>query len=272
MHPEHQYLRLLNELLDAPWRPDRTGTGTHSVFGRHMEFDLAEGFPLLTTKALPFKIIAEELFWFLRGETNVKSLQDRGVTIWDEWADETGNLGPVYGKQWRNWWAGIDPEDYDILVDQVANIERGLREDPFGRRHVMTSWNVADIDSMALPPCHGIATQFYVESDGSLSCSMYQRSADAFLGLPFNIASYALLTTLMAVSQGLRPGRFIWQGGDVHLYSNHIEQAQRQLERSPKPFPALGVRRRKAVDRYRIEDLQLIEYHPHPHIRADVSV
>lgn len=266
MHPEHQYLALLRDLLDAPPRPDRTGTGTRSLFGRRMEFDLSQGFPLLTTKALPFHVIATELAWMLRGETNVHWLQERGVTIWDEWADEHGDLGPVYGRQWRTW------PGYGGTIDQVGEVIEGLRGDPWSRRHVVSAWNPTELDLMALAPCHCLF-QFYVEADRRLSCQVYQRSADAFLGLPFNIASYALLTHIIARMTGLGAGRLVWVGGDVHLYENHVTQAERQIMRAPRDFPMIGYSGRDVFqwDDWESKDWVVIGYHPHPHIPGEVS-
>lgn len=266
MHPEHQYLALLNDLLDAPPRPDRTGTGTRSLFGRRMEFDLTKGFPLFTTKRLPFQVIATELAWMLRGDTNVRWLQERGVTIWDEWADEHGDLGPVYGRQWRTW------PGYGETIDQIEGVIEGLQDDPFGRRHIVNAWNPTEIHLMALPPCH-MMFQFYVESDGGLSCQMYQRSADAFLGLPFNIASYALLTAIVGLATGRPARRLIWVGGDVHLYSNHVPQAKQQIMRAPLDLPALGFRGETPLNWKEVEpgDWTLIGYHSHPHIPGEVS-
>lgn len=269
-HPEIQYLRLLKELLDEEPRQDRTGTGTRSVFGRRLEFDLADGFPLLTTKRLPFRVIATELLWFIGGHTNVRRLQDRGVTIWDEWADKNGNLGPVYGSQWRNFGG----------VDQLEGVLQSLREDPFSRRHIVSAWNPPEIPHMALPPCH-ILFQFYVENDGRLSLQLYQRSADVFLGLPFNIASYALLLRMTCHMIGRKPGRFIWTGGDTHLYENHLNQARIQIQRAPQEFPVLMCGTYFSDDRspcqvswddWTIEHLGIMEYHAHPHIKGEISV
>lgn len=291
-HPEQQYLDLLRTLLAAPERPDRTGTGTRSIFGHQMTFDLADGFPLLTTKKLPFRVIALELLWMLSGSTNVRDLQKDGVTIWDEWADEHGELGPVYGKQMRAWRGAVEMVhvtfesivngddmvvDYDA-IDQIANVLQGLRDDPYGRRHVMTLWNPADLPDMALPPCHGIVIQFYVESDGRLSLFMHQRSADAFLGLPFNIASYALLLRMFASALSRPVGRFIWSGGDVHLYSNHVDQAVLQITRAPRRFPSLTTRLPslghglRELRNWQLGDFTLRGYEPWPHIPGDVSV
>jgi thymidylate synthase len=264
---EQQYLDLLAELLErgAP-KTDRTGTGTRSVFGRQMRFGLAERFPLLTTKKLHLKSIIYELLWFLRGDTNVKWLQERGVTIWDEWADENGELGPVYGYQWRHW---RTPDGREI--DQISSVLASLKGKPDSRRHIVSAWNPADVDRMALPPCHALF-QFYV-ADGRLSCQMYQRSADVFLGVPFNIASYALLTLMMAQVCGLAPGEFVLTLGDAHLYLNHLEQAREQLRRTPRPFPVM--RLNPAVEdlfAFRYEDFTLEGYEPHPAIKAPIAV
>ena len=265
-HPERQYLALLADILDnGARRDDRTGTGTLGVFGRQMRFDLAQGFPLLTTKRLPFRSIAVELLWFLRGDTNVRWLQERGCTIWDEWADENGELGPVYGKQWRSWAA---PDGR--AIDQIANLIEGLKTNPSSRRHIVSAWNPADVDEMALPPCHCLF-QFFV-ADGKLSCQLYQRSADVFLGVPFNIASYALLTMMVAQVVGLKPGEFVHTFGDAHLYLNHIEQAKTQLAREPLPFPTLKIAEKRDLFAFEYEDFQLEGYAPHPHIKADVAV
>lgn len=266
VHPEHQYLDLLRDLLWTPPRQTRNDDDTRSIFGRQMIFDLAHGFPLLTTKKLPFGIIAKELLWFLSGSTNVRSLQEQGVRIWDEWADAEGELGPVYGAQWRSWAA---PDGRGI--DQVANVLRSLCSDPHGRRHIVSAWNPADIPDMALPPCH-VLFQFYVENDGRLSLRLDQRSADVFLGLPFNIASYSLLLCMTAHVLGRAPGRFIWQGGDVHLYGNHVEPALAQVDRAPRPFPYLVTSGNHAdLDDWSLDDLAVHDYDPHPHIAAAVS-
>ena len=265
-HPERQYLALLADILaSGVERGDRTGTGTLGVFGRQMRFDLAKGFPLLTTKKLPLKSIAVELLWFLRGDTNVRWLQERGCTIWDEWADENGELGPVYGKQWRSWAA---PDGR--VIDQIANLVEGLKTNPNSRRHIVSAWNPADVDDMALPPCHCLF-QFFV-ADGKLSCQLYQRSADVFLGVPFNIASYALLTMMMAQVVGLEPGEFVHTFGDAHLYLNHVEQAREQLTREPYSFPTLHIAARRDLFSYEYEDLTLEGYQAHPHIKAPVAV
>lgn len=262
-----QYLQLLQRILDEGIaKGDRTGTGTLSVFGHQMRFDLEKGFPLLTTKKLHLKSIIHELLWFLKGETNIKYLQDNGVRIWNEWADENGDLGPVYGCQWRSW------PDYDGgHIDQIEEVVRQIRETPDSRRMIVSAWNVAAIEKMALPPCH-LLFQFYV-ADERLSCLLYQRSADTFLGVPFNIASYALLTMMMAQVCGLRPGELIHTTGDTHLYRNHLQQARMQLERSPRPLPKMHIN--PAVDNifeFSYEDFRLDDYDPHPHIPAAVSV
>jgi thymidylate synthase len=265
-HPERQYLALLADILEnGVERGDRTGTGTLGVFGRQMRFDLSQGFPLLTTKKLAFKSIAVELLWFLRGDTNVRWLQERGCTIWDEWADENGDLGPVYGKQWRSWAA---PDGR--VIDQIANLIEGLKTNPNSRRHIVSAWNPADVDDMALPPCHCLF-QFFV-ADGKLSCQLYQRSADVFLGVPFNIASYALLTMMVAQVGGLQPGEFVHTFGDAHLYLNHIEQAKTQLAREPLPFPTLKMTPKRDLFSFEYEDFALENYQAHPHIKAPVAV
>jgi len=262
-----QYLDLLNHVLQTGIRKsDRTGTGTISVFGYQMRFNLQEGFPLLTTKKLHFKSIAYELLWFLRGDTNIKFLTDHGITIWNEWADEYGNLGPVYGYQWRSW-----PAANGKHIDQISQVVDSLRNNPDSRRHIVSAWNVGEIDKMALPPCH-ILFQFYV-AGGKLSCQLYQRSADIFLGVPFNIASYSLLTCMMAQVTGLQPGEFIHTLGDAHLYLNHIEQAKLQLTRTPRKLPTLRLNPDvKDIFSFRYEDFIIEGYDPHPHIKADISV
>ena len=265
-HPERQYLDLLADILaNGVRRDDRTGTGTLGVFGRQIRFDLAQGFPLLTTKRLHFKSIALELLWFLRGDTNVRWLQERGVSIWDEWADADGELGPVYGKQWRSWAA---PDGRSI--DQIANVVRSIRENPSSRRHIVTAWNPADVDDMALPPCHCLF-QFFV-ADGKLSCQLYQRSADVFLGVPFNIASYALLTMMVAQVAGLEPGEFVHTLGDAHLYVNHLDQARLQLTREPMPLPVMHVADRDDLFAYEYEDFRLDGYQAHPSIAAPIAI
>ena len=270
-HPERQYLDLLADVLaNGVRRQDRTGTGTLGVFGRQIRFDLAHGFPLLTTKKLHLKSILLEVLWFLRGDTNVRWLQERGVSIWNEWADENGELGPVYGKQWRSWAA---PDGRSI--DQIANLVRGLKANPYSRRHIISAWNPADVDDMALPPCHCLF-QFFVApgADGQdrLSCQLYQRSADLFLGVPFNIASYALLTHMVAQVVGLKPGEFVHTFGDAHLYLNHVEQAHTQLEREPRPFPTLTIAPRDDLFAFEESDFALEGYDPWPHIKAQVAV
>jgi thymidylate synthase len=261
------YLDLVRRITDEGARKtDRTGTGTLSIFGHQMRFDLAGGFPLVTTKKLHLKSIIHELLWFLRGETNVRTLQAAGVRIWDEWADANGDLGPVYGYQWRSW-----PAPDGRHIDQIAQVVEGIRTTPDSRRLMVSAWNVADVPRMALAPCH-VLFQFYV-ADGKLSCQLYQRSADVFLGVPFNIASYALLTLMMAQVTGLRPGEFIHTFGDAHLYLNHLEQARLQLSREPRPSPRMALN--PAVTRledFRYEDFQLSGYEPHPHIAAPVAV
>ena len=267
MNPgEQQYLDLLAEVLESGARKsDRTGTGTLSVFGRQLRFALAP-FPLLTTKKLHFKSIAYELLWFLRGDTNVRWLQERGVSIWDEWADERGELGPVYGYQWRHW---RTPDGREI--DQIKQVVESLVKKPDSRRHLVSAWNPADVERMALPPCHALF-QFYV-ANGRLSCQMYQRSADLFLGVPFNIASYALLTLMVAQVTDLEPGEFILTLGDAHLYLNHLEQARQQLERQPKAFPQLKLNREvKDLFAFNYEDFVLEGYDPHPAIKAPIAV
>ena len=264
---ERQYLDLVAHVLTHGARKtDRTGTGTLSVFGAQMRFDLASSFPLLTTKKLHLKSILYELLWFLAGDTNVRWLQERGVSIWDEWADENGNLGPVYGYQWRHW---RSPEGREI--DQIAQVVESITKKPDSRRHIVTAWNPADVDRMALPPCHALF-QFYV-ADGRLSCQMYQRSADLFLGVPFNIASYALLTLMMAQVTGHAPGEFVLTLGDAHLYLNHLEQARLQLSRGERPFPRMRLNPAvKDIFAFRFEDFTLEGYDPHPAIRAPIAV
>jgi thymidylate synthase len=262
-----QYLELMEHALaDGVEKRDRTGTGTVSVFGHQMRFDLAHGFPLVTTKKLHVKSIVHELLWFLAGDTNVKYLNDNGVRIWDEWADEHGDLGPVYGRQWRSW-----PSQDGGTIDQMSNVVDMIRRNPDSRRLIVTAWNPADIEKMALPPCHCLF-QFYV-AKGRLSCQLYQRSADIFLGVPFNIASYALLTMMMAQVTGLRPGKFVHTFGDAHLYLNHIEQARLQLSRAPRALPTMRLNPDvKDILSFRYEDFSLVGYDPHPHIKAEVAV
>jgi thymidylate synthase len=262
-----QYLELLRHVRDRGTRKgDRTGTGTLSVFGHQMRFDLADGFPLLTTKKLHVRSIIHELLWFLRGDTNVAYLRENGVTIWDEWADANGDLGPVYGAQWRSW-----PARDGGTIDQIAEVVRRIRSDPDSRRLIVSAWNPADIDRMALPPCHCLF-QFYV-ADGRLSCQLYQRSGDVFLGVPFNIASYALLTHMVAHVCGLAAGAFVHTLGDAHLYLNHLDQADAQLARTPLSLPRLTFARRIGdIGDFRFEDFVLTDYRPHPHIAAPVAV
>jgi thymidylate synthase len=262
-----QYLELMEHVLaDGVEKRDRTGVGTLSVFGHQMRFDLAQGFPLLTTKKLHLKSIIHELLWFLAGDTNIKYLNDHGVRIWDEWADERGDLGPVYGRQWRSW-----PARDGNTIDQIANVVAAIRRNPDSRRLIVTAWNPADVDQMALPPCHCLF-QFYV-ANGKLSCQLYQRSADIFLGVPFNIASYALLTMMVAQVTGFRPGEFIHTLGDAHLYLNHIEQARLQLTRPPRRLPVMRLTPRVTeLEAFRYEDFELEGYEPHPHIKAEVAV
>jgi thymidylate synthase len=263
----HQYLDFLRHIRDSGARKaDRTGTGTLSVFGYQMRFDLALGFPLVTTKKLHLRSIIYELLWFLRGETNVAFLHEHGVTIWDEWADANGELGPVYGKQWRNW-----PTADGRQVDQLATVVRQLRCNPDSRRIIVSAWNVGELDRMALLPCHALF-QFYV-ANGRLSCQLYQRSADAFLGVPFNIASYALLTQMLAQQCDLAPGDLVWSGGDCHLYLNHLEQVEIQLGRAPLPPPALRFRRRPpSLFEYAFEDFEIVGYQHHPAIKAPIAI
>ncbi len=261
-----QYLELLERVLtEGTVKGDRTGTGTLSVFGHQMRFDLSMGFPAVTTKRLHMRSVVGELLWFLRGDTNVRWLQDRGITIWDEWADENGDLGPVYGSQWRSW-----PAPDGTRIDQISKVLDQIRVDPDSRRLLVSAWNVAEVDDMALPPCHTMF-QFYV-AEGRLSCQLYQRSADVFLGVPFNIASYALLVAMVAQQTGLEPGEFVHTFGDVHLYSNHVEQARLQLSREPRPLPELVLHERPSIDAYEIEDVELVGYDPHPGIKAPIAV
>lgn len=265
-HPERQYLNLLRDILDnGVRRDDRTGTGTLGVFGRQMRFDLSKGFPVLTTKKLHLRSIIVELLWFLRGETNIAYLKDNGVRIWDEWADAEGELGPVYGKQWRSWTA---PDGR--VIDQIEKLVHGLKTTPNSRRHIVTAWNPADVDEMALPPCHCLF-QFFV-ADGKLSCQLYQRSADVFLGVPFNIASYALLTMMLAQVVGLEPGDFVHTFGDAHLYLNHLEQAELQLTREPLPLPVMQMAPKTDLFGFDLSDFTLEGYEAWPHIKAAVAV
>ncbi len=262
-----QYLDLLTRVLDeGTTKNDRTGTGTLSVFGHQMRFDLAEGFPAVTTKRLHMRSVTGELLWFLRGATNVGWLQERGISIWDEWADEAGELGPVYGHQWRSW-----PTPDGRSVDQIAAVIEQIRTNPDSRRHIVSAWNVGDLEAMALPPCHALF-QFYV-ADGRLSCQLYQRSGDVFLGVPFNIASYAMLTMMVAQVCDLEPGDFVHTLGDAHLYLNHLDQARLQLTREPRPLPRLQLNpARRSIDAFDLADLELVGYDPHPGIKAPIAV
>ena len=262
-----QYHDLLQHILDNGTRKeDRTGTGTISVFGYQMRFDLSEGFPCVTTKKLHLKSIIHELLWFLQGDTNIAYLKENGVRIWDEWADEDGNLGPVYGYQWRSW-----PDGKGGKIDQISKLIEGIKRNPDSRRHIVSGWNVADVDNMALPPCHTLF-QFYV-ADGKLSCQLYQRSADTFLGVPFNIASYALLTLMVAQVCDLEPGEFIHTFGDAHIYSNHIEQVNLQLSRDCRVLPQMKINPAvKDIFGFTFEDFELVNYDPHPHIKGEVAV
>ena len=262
-----QYLDFMRHVKEhGALKTDRTGTGTLSVFGHQMRFDLAEGFPLVTTKKVHLKSIVHELIWFLQGSTNIAYLKENGVSIWDEWADAEGNLGPIYGYQWRNW-----PTPAGEHIDQVSQVLEQIKTTPDSRRMIVSSWNVADIPQMKLPPCHALF-QFYV-ADGKLSCQLYQRSADIFLGVPFNIASYALLTHMMAQQAGLEVGDFVWTGGDCHLYSNHLAQADLQLSREPFPLPTLVIKRKpESLFDYRFEDFEFVDYQSHAGIKAPVAV
>lgn len=262
-----QYHQLMRTVLDTgTFKNDRTGTGTHSIFGYQMRFNLEDGFPLVTTKKLHLRSIIHELLWFLKGETNIKYLKDNGVSIWDDWADENGELGPVYGYQWRSW-----PSRNGGTIDQITNLIEMIKKNPDSRRLIVTAWNPADVDKMALPPCHSLF-QFYV-ADGKLSCQLYQRSADIFLGVPFNIASYALLTLMVAQVCGLKPGDFVHTFGDAHLYSNHIEQTKLQLSRDFRPLPQMKLNPEvKDIFGFTYEDFTLENYDPHPHIKGEVAV
>lgn len=262
-----QYLDLMRHVREnGTVKGDRTGTGTLSVFGHQMRFDLSEGFPLVTTKKLHLRSIIHELLWFLMGDSNIRYLKENGVSIWDDWANENGDLGPVYGVQWRNW-----PTPDGQTVDQISQIMQQLRETPDSRRIMLSAWNVGEIENMALPPCHCLF-QFYV-ADGKLSCQLYQRSCDIFLGVPFNIASYALLTHMLAQQADLAVGDFVWTGGDCHLYSNHLEQTDEQLGRDPLPLPQLSIARKPdSIFDYRFEDFDILNYESHPHIKAAVAV
>ena len=262
-----QYLDLMRHVCDnGTVKSDRTGTGTVSVFGHQMRFDLNEGFPLVTTKKLHLRSIIHELLWFLMGDSNIRYLKENGVSIWDDWADENGDLGPVYGVQWRNW-----PTPDGRSVDQISQIMEQIRKTPDSRRIMLSAWNVAEIENMVLPPCHCLF-QFYV-ADGKLSCQLYQRSCDIFLGVPFNIASYALLTHMLAQQADLAVGDFVWTGGDCHLYSNHLEQAKLQLDREPLSLPRLAINRRPdSIFDYQFEDFEILDYESHPHIKAAIAV
>ncbi|WNN95029.1 thymidylate synthase [Microbacterium phage Magritte] len=260
------YEDLLEEVLeDGVQKGDRTGTGTVSVFGRQISFDLAEGFPLITTKRVHLKSIIHELLWFLQGSTNIGYLKQHGVRIWDEWADENGDLGPVYGAQWRSW-----PDGRGGTIDQISRVIEQIRTNPDSRRHIVTAWNPAEVDDMALPPCH-LLFQFYV-ADGKLSCQLYQRSSDMFLGVPFNIASYSLLTMMVAQQTGLELGEFIWTSGDTHIYSNHFDQVTEQLGRRPLEAPTMKIRKRDSIFDYQFDDFDLYGYDPHPAIAGKVAV
>lgn len=261
------YEDLLRDVLEhGTHKSDRTGTGTLSVFGRQLRFDLSKSFPLITTKRVHFKSVAVELLWFLRGDTNVKWMQDQGVTIWDEWADADGELGPVYGVQWRSW-----PTPDGGHINQIAELIENLKSNPDSRRHIVSAWNVSELKDMALPPCHAFF-QFYV-ADGKLSCQLYQRSADTFLGVPFNIASYALLTRMIAQQTGLEPGEFVWTGGDVHIYDNHMDQVLKQLAREPYDYPQLNITRKPdSIFDYTLEDFEVVGYQHHPTIKAPIAV
>jgi thymidylate synthase len=262
-----QYLDLLQHVLDkGAEKKDRTGTGTKSVFGYQMRFDLDDGFPLMTTKKLHLKSILYELLWFLKGDTNIKYLNDNQVNIWNEWADKEGNLGHIYGFQWRSW-----PSYQGGSIDQISNVIRSIKENPDSRRHIVSAWNVGDLSNMALPPCH-VLFQFYI-ADGRLSCQLYQRSADIFLGVPFNIASYALLLMMVARVTGLKPGEFIHTLGDAHIYNNHMEQVNTQLARQPRPWPVMKLNPDvKNIEDFTFSDFTLENYDPHPHIKAPISV
>ncbi len=262
-----QYHDLLRHILaQGATKTDRTGTGTLSVFGYQMRFDLQKGFPLVTTKKLHLRSIIYELLWFLKGDTNIQYLKDNGVSIWDEWADTEGNLGPVYGYQWRSW-----PGRNGARIDQITHVINSIRSKPDSRRHIVTAWNPADVDDMALPPCHALF-QFYV-ADGKLSCQLYQRSCDVFLGLPFNIASYALLTHMVAQQCDLEPGEFVWTGGDTHIYSNHLDQVNLQLTREPYPLPTLKIKRKpSSIFDYEFADFEILNYQAHPSIKAPIAV
>lgn len=260
------YEDLLREVFEhGTAKNDRTGTGTRSLFGKQIRFDLAQSFPLITTKRVHFKSVAYELLWFLRGDGNTQYLRDNGITIWDEWADENGDLGPVYGVQWRSW-----PTPGGGHIDQIEQVIEQIRGNPDSRRHLVSAWNVSELDEMALMPCHAFF-QFYV-ADGKLSCQLYQRSADMFLGVPFNIASYALLTLMVAQQTGLEPGEFIWTGGDCHIYDNHVDQVELQLSREALPYPKMKLRQRGSIFDYEFDDFELVDYQHHAGIKAPVAV
>ncbi len=263
-----EYLDLLRLVMEnGRDRSDRTGVGTRGIFGAQARFDLSEHFPLLTTKKLHTRSIFHELLWFLRGDTNIKYLHDNGVTIWDEWADSNGDLGRVYGAQWRDWRTSDGRS-----IDQIGRLVDGIKKDPFGRRHIVCAWNPGEIDNMALPPCHALF-QFYVDSDGGLSCQLYQRSADLFLGVPFNIASYALLTAMVAQVCGLKPREFVHTFGDLHIYKNHFEQVKLQLSREPRELPKLRLNpERKKLEDFVYEDIEILDYNPYPSIKAPIAV
>lgn len=278
-HPEYQYLDLLKDVLEnGDIREGRNGK-TYSTFGKQMVFDLKDGFPLFTTKKVHWKSIVVELLWFLRGDTNIKYLKDSGVSIWDEWADENGNLGPVYGSQWRYW---TDPRKASVVeyeglpqvvfgtIDQIRDVIDGIKKDPYGRRHIVSAWNPSDVPEMALPPCHALF-QFHVNNDNELSCQLYQRSADLFLGVPFNVASYALLTHLVARETGLKVGKFIHTMGDAHIYDNHVEQIDTQVNRTPFPLPYITIESSKDIFSLEYEDIKLHHYNSHPAIKGEVS-
>lgn len=256
-------------LMEGNLKSDRTGTGTISLFGQQMRFDLSEGFPLLTTKRVFFKGVAYELLWFLKGSGNVRWLQEHNVHIWDEWADENGDLGPVYGVQWRSWTAPT-PDDPNRTIDQISNVLELIRTQPDSRRMVVTAWNPAEVEHMALPPCHALF-QFYV-ANGKLSCQLYQRSCDMFLGVPFNIASYSLLTMMMAQQAGLEPGEFVWTGGDCHIYDNHVDQVLEQLSREPYPYPTMKIHKADSLFEYDYGDFEIVDYQYHPTIKAPIAV
>lgn len=260
------YEDLLRDVFEhGTQKGDRTGTGTRSVFGRQMRFDLSESFPLITTKRVHLKSVVGELLWFLKGDSNIQYLTENGIRIWNEWADEDGELGPVYGVQWRSW-----PTPNGEHIDQISQVIDSITKNPDSRRHLVSAWNVAEIDSMALPPCHAFF-QFYV-ADGKLSCQLYQRSADMFLGVPFNIASYALLTMMVAKQTGLEPGEFVWTGGDCHIYDNHVEQVREQLTREAYPYPQMKIADRDSIFDYEIGDFEVVGYEHHPTISAPIAV